>query len=262
MTEPTHETPVTPQPPTTPTIEAGPTGHQPVAHYLHTAIVAAVLIALGVYTAQNTGKFKADAATNTYISTIIMQWILFAFVWLGIKLRGYKLNDVFGKPWGSFEDALMDLVVAIGFWFSWAIVAVIVSFIINHGMPQPNVKDALKGVEGLIPRTANQLGLWILLSFTAGTVEEFIFRGYFQRQFTALTQRVWLGVLIPSLIFLCGHLYQGEKAIVTGLLGLAFGVLAAWRRNLRPGIMAHVWQDVFSGVVGMLLLRHPELLQR
>jgi hypothetical protein len=31
--------------------------------------------------------------------------------------------------------------------------------------------------------------------------------------------------------------------------GLLAGVLAYWRRTLRPGILAHAWQDVAAGLL-------------
>jgi len=41
------------------------------------------------------------------------------------------------------------------------------------------------------------------------------------------------------------HVYQGLRVgIMSGLYGVAFGVLAFWRRSLRPGIIAHVWSDI------------------
>jgi membrane protease YdiL (CAAX protease family) len=258
MTEPINESGFpTPSPASA---EPGPTGHVPVASYIHTAIVVIIMLAVGYASAVNSDKFKPGAAVSTYITTIVFQWILFAVVLLGVKLRKFSLNDILGRPWKSFDDFLMDIVVAAGFWLSYVVIIGVATYFLNHGAPT-NVKEAMKGVEGLAPRTLNQFLLWIALSSTAGFVEEFVFRGYLQRQFTALTQRVWLGVLIPSAIFLCGHLYQGEKAIMTGVLGIFFGILAAWRRNLRPGIIAHVWQDTLAGAVMFFLTQHPGLVK-
>lgn len=246
--------------PQTPAVEMGPTGHQPVASYIHTAIIVAVMLGVGYMSSLNTQRFQPGAAVSTYITTIVFQWILFGVVLWGVKLRGFKANDIFGRGWQSFDDFLMDIVVAGGFWLAYIIIIYLVVLAISHGSPM-NMKDATKSVEGLAPRSMNQFLLWILLSTTAGIVEEFVFRGYLQRQFTALTQRVWLGILIPSGIFLCGHLYQGEKAIITGVLGVMFGILAAWRRNLRPGIIAHAWQDILAGAAMMYVSRHPELFK-
>jgi membrane protease YdiL (CAAX protease family) len=52
------------------------------------------------------------------------------------------------------------------------------------------------------------------------------------------------------------HLYQGWRmATVLGFYGLMFGVLAHWRRSVRPGMIAHAWQDALTGVLVPILLR-------
>jgi membrane protease YdiL (CAAX protease family) len=41
--------------------------------------------------------------------------------------------------------------------------------------------------------------------------------------------------------------------VVISLYGILFGLLAFWRKSLRPGMIAHFVQD---GVGGLLLARH------
>ena len=41
--------------------------------------------------------------------------------------------------------------------------------------------------------------------------------------------------------------------MVIAVYGLLFGILAEWRKSLRPGILTHAWHDVFTGVVASLL---------
>jgi hypothetical protein len=42
-----------------------------------------------------------------------------------------------------------------------------------------------------------------------------------------------------------GHSYHGWKStIVITVLGVLYGILAAWRRNLRANMIAHAWSDV------------------
>jgi hypothetical protein len=43
--------------------------------------------------------------------------------------------------------------------------------------------------------------------------------------------------------------------ILIGLFGAMFGILAYWCRSVRPGMIAHAWQDSLGGVVGSLM-RH------
>jgi membrane protease YdiL (CAAX protease family) len=99
--------------------------------------------------------------------------------------------------------------------------------------------------------------MWVCLSTTAGFCEEFIFRGYLQRQFLALTGRPEAAVVFQALIFGAAHLYQGWKGAVTiTAYGALFGGLAAWRKSLRPGMMQHAAQDTFSGLVASYAMRH------
>jgi hypothetical protein len=53
--------------------------------------------------------------------------------------------------------------------------------------------------------------------------------------------------------FGAGHAYQGFRmAILIALYGAMFGILAQWRGSVRPGMIAHAWQDSVSGVVAAL----------
>ena len=92
--------------------------------------------------------------------------------------------------------------------------------------------------------------LWVVLSITAGICEEAIYRGYLQRQFMALTKSVPLGIVFSALVFGAAHSYQGlAQAMLIGTLGAMGGTLAYWRRSVRPGMIAHVLQDVLGGFI-------------
>jgi len=46
------------------------------------------------------------------------------------------------------------------------------------------------------------------------------------------------------------HVYQGYRVgTLVGLYGTMFGILAHWRGSVRPGMMAHAWQDSVSGIM-------------
>jgi uncharacterized protein len=98
--------------------------------------------------------------------------------------------------------------------------------------------------------------LWIALSVSAGICEEAIFRGYLQRQFAAFTRSAPAGIILSAIAFGAGHAYQGSRmTVLIALYGLMFGLLAHWRGSVRPGMIAHAWQDSLSGLVGLLKLR-------
>jgi hypothetical protein len=105
--------------------------------------------------------------------------------------------------------------------------------------------------QAFLPQRAVQILLWIGVCISAGICEEFVFRGYFQRQFEALTHRTWIALVLQSLLFGISHGYQGIEACVKiALYGSLFGLLALWRKSLRPGMMAHAWSDILSGIFG------------
>jgi membrane protease YdiL (CAAX protease family) len=87
----------------------------------------------------------------------------------------------------------------------------------------------------------------MLVALSAGFCEELVFRGYFQRQFHALTGSLAAAVALQALVFGAGHFYEGGWAVAQiTLYGVLFGLLAAWRKNLRPGMLAHAWSDIFA----------------
>jgi hypothetical protein len=41
--------------------------------------------------------------------------------------------------------------------------------------------------------------------------------------------------------------------ILIALFGAMFGIMADWRRSVRPGMIAHAWQDSLGGLVAGLM---------
>jgi membrane protease YdiL (CAAX protease family) len=234
-----------------PELTHAPRRFEPVASYLHTLIIVAAMIAVGVMTMMSFRQGRLPAGPLlTYLPTIIWLWLLAAIVYLGMRRRGRSLRDVVGQSWISFDDALMDFVIAGAFWIAAMIVLVALGFLLMKltGTPQPSgIPSELRH---LAPRGALGIALWIVLSLTAGICEEFIFRGYLQRQMLALTQSPVVGILLAAAVFALGHLYEGGmKTVLIFIYGALFGALAYWRRNLRPGMIAHAWHDIFAGLV-------------
>jgi membrane protease YdiL (CAAX protease family) len=258
ITQDVIESPIGP-----PAAQPGPAGHKPVASYLHTTLVIVIMVAVAMMTAATVkGTADAKGPFAQYIATIIWLWLLAALVAFGIRRNGASVREVIGTPWRSFDDALMDLVIAGGFWITSALLLAGLRYVVSPGsMPSgadPGaLKDSIKHIAPLLPHTSREIFFWILMSLSAGFCEEFVFRGYLQRQFTALTKNAALGIVISALIFSVGHLYQGglQMALI-GAYGAMFGILAYFRKNLRPGMIAHAWQDILSGVALSFLLQH------
>jgi hypothetical protein len=171
-----------------------------------------------------------------YLSVILMQWIIVAFIWFGIRRRGLTLRELIGGAWPRWTSVLRDVGIAIVF--------LIVSGMIlaaSAGLLHASNREV---AERLLPHTRTDVVVYLLLCATAGFCEEVIFRGYLQKQFSAWTGSAIAGLLLQAVVFGAGHGYQGTRlmAVIT-VFGCLFGLLAQWRRSLRPGMIAHFLQD-------------------
>ena len=58
------------------------------------------------------------------------------------------------------------------------------------------------------------------------------------------------GIVLQGVVFGLAHAYQGPiQIIVIVVFGCMFGLLAHWRKSLRPGMTAHFLQDAVGGLV-------------
>jgi len=175
-----------------------------------------------------------------YLSIAALQLLFVWFVRKGIRARGGSLRDLFGKLWHSLFDGLRDTLLALLF------VAALRggSFVLLYLLGQSSANTAF-----LLPSNPLELFLWFGVSVAAGVCEEIVYRGYLQRQLWALSGNLPLAIALQSLIFGVAHLYQGWRpALITAVFGLAFGLLAAWRKSIIPGAIAHSLIDLIAGI--------------
>ena len=234
---------------------------KPVASYLHTFLIVLLLCAVGVMSMLTLQRSHSTTSTTSlYIQTIIWLWVLSLFVYFGLRRRGTSLRDIFGQTWQSFDDALMDIGIFVGFWIAAMLILVGANAALMKITGTPAPKTIPSELQMLAPKGALGFSLWLVLSVSAGICEEFVFRGYLQRQFSALARNAAAGIVLSAIVFSVGHLYEGVvKAGVIGVFGILLGTLAYARRSLAPGMLAHAWHDIFAG---LLLYVLPHWLQR
>jgi len=184
-----------------------------------------------------------------YGVTIGFEFFLLLLVWVGLVLKGTKMRELIAGRWATVEDFLLDLALAVGF----VVVAFVVLGIIGTalGMRNPSQAGEVKRLANMLgPQSRASLGIFILVSCTAGLVEEILFRGYLQRQIGAITGNIYVGLIVSAILFGLGHGYQGARRMVLiAVLGAMFGLLALMRKSLRPGMMAHAFFDSVEGVL-------------
>jgi hypothetical protein len=151
-----------------------------------------------------------------------------------------------GELWTSWKSALRDIAIGLGLW----LVARYADQLIYSLAPYPYRPR-------LLPHTKSELLISIFSYVVAGVAEELIFRGYLQKQFTALCRNVGAGLLIQAVLFALSHGYhQLPGAFCQHLLfGLMAGLLAHWRKSLLPGMIGHAWFDAYWDLFRLLGLK-------
>jgi membrane protease YdiL (CAAX protease family) len=250
--------------PITEPVAVKPAAEKPalIAPVWHTLLVVALILANSLL-----GSSKISAVQGSgsrillYGGTFVTQLVLILLIWFGIHLRSVRMRDLIGGRWANVEAFLLDVALASGFW----IVSLLLLFGIRvalgtidlHNM-QKSVDDTVRLLGPMAPHTYLEAGLFVLLSVCAGLFEEIIFRGYLQRQFRALGRNAIVGIVASGAVFGLAHAYQGARMMVAiGFFGVFFGILAHLRKSLRPGMMAHAFQDSIAGIgLFKLVIRH------
>jgi len=228
---------------------------KPIASYWHT--LGFVLLSIGsiVYGMAmqkgGAGTPAIEPATperiKFYLISIGVNWLFFYFCWVGVHWKGGNFFELAGR-WSNARDTLKQVAIAIPFWVVWELAAWAV-----HWMLGP---DQAKSVQPLLPQSFLEVALWLAVCVTAGFCEEMIFRGYLQRQFLAMSGSVTIAIIGQAFFFGIGHAYQGWKQVgLIVVLGILYGALAGWRKDLRANIIAHAWSDVWEGWLKFLVLR-------
>src|SRR4029077_6049575 len=91
--------------------------NRPIAPIWHTAALIGLLLLFSLSGSHSQAQIvQSHGRMLLYISTMVLEWALVGFIWLGIRTRHVKLRELIGGRWSTPEDALMDVAVAIGFW--------------------------------------------------------------------------------------------------------------------------------------------------
>ena len=223
-------------------------GYPRVASPIHTILVLAAIGGWAIGHRIFADQLSATAHPNRvgfYVVTVLYEWLLFALVVVGVRRSGASVITVLGDHWHSVRQVLRDFGIAAGFWIVAAMLLWIFGWLLRTATLGRNVS--------MLPHRGIELTLWIVLSVTAGICEETIFRGYLQGQFMALTKSAPAGILLSAAAFGVAHAYQGFRMVILiSLYGAMFGILAYWRGSVRPGMIAHAWNDSLNGVLAGL----------
>lgn len=211
------------------------------SHHMRRFVVISAGIAAAVFLqGRQPAPAHGSSRVPLYIGLIAVELLLVSFVAAGVRGHGGKLLDVFGRRWRTGGDGVVDVLLAMGTVALLRLCAPALYFFLGRWSSNTGF---------LLPEGFAESAVWIAVSITAGICEEVVYRGYLQRQLWCLTGILPSALVLQALVFGLGHIYQGWRpAIVTAIYGLVFGLLAAWRRSVVPGAIAHTAIDLIGGL--------------
>jgi hypothetical protein len=182
-----------------------------------------------------------------YLFTIAAEWLVFFFIWLGSRWGGASLRALAGDFAPTWRSILRDLGLAVAFLIVANIVLALESSLLSRFLQGPS--NAV--MRAFLPQGGLESAVFLLLTITAGICEETIFRGYLQQQFAGWTHSAALGIALQGILFGAYHAPLGLVSMITNAVcgALLYGTLVAWRRSLRPGMIAHTLGDALGGLV-------------
>lgn len=220
-----------------------------VASIKHTKIMVIIILALTALGALSATFSPAQNAAPSqpalmggFLFMIALQYFWLRFVQRGMRNNGHAVSEFIGLQGTDARTLLADVACA-------ALACTLIYAF--SGLCTMFLQGAQPELSGMLPKGALAFGLWVCMATAAGVCEEIVFRGYLQRQLTAITGKPVLAILGQAALFGIAHSYQGftATAVIT-VAGLIFGSLAAWRGNIRACILAHISVDILAGVLG------------
>jgi membrane protease YdiL (CAAX protease family) len=171
-------------------------------------------------------------------------WVLFCIALGGLGTTSRcTYGDVIGRGWSSWSDTFRDLGIS----------AVVVAAMYAIGqlsirLITPQQQDTA-AFRSMVPQKIEEALAFLIVGLSAGFVEEFVFRGYLQKQLQALFGNTLVASVVQVALFTQGHLYQGTARLVpVALIGALLTFVALWRRSLVPGMIGHAVGDSLSAI--------------
>lgn len=217
-----------------------------IAPWWHTVLVLLPIAIGSIASAYQHGLPNANLPglshrLSSYTTVIFEEWLGVLLVWLAVRRKGSTLGTLVSGRWQRPRDIFRDLGIAIGFMIVVIPLCGFLAYLLGAGK-NPALAD-------LPPKTVIELIVFLVLDASAGFAEELVFRGYLTRQFSAWTGSAALAIVLQGIAFGLAHGFYGMAMLAIMVQGMLLGLLAYWRKSLRPGMLAHWLQDSIGGVV-------------
>jgi hypothetical protein len=162
-------------------------------------------------------------------------WVLFCIALGGVGTSSRcTYGDVIGRGWSGWSDTFRDLGISA--------LVLAVFFAIGQLSTRliPGTPADVAAFGSMVPQRIEEALAFLIVGLSAGFTEEFVFRGYLQKQLQALFGNTLVAAVLQVALFTQGHLYQGmARLIPVALMGAVLTAVALWRKSLIPGMIAH-----------------------
>ncbi|HUF50602.1 MAG TPA: CPBP family intramembrane glutamic endopeptidase [Longimicrobiales bacterium] len=216
-------------------------------HGLHPAARAWTVLllvpfpALMVRQAHELHAMPALPRPSAYLSSILGLWLLAGATLVVAVLSGYDARDL------GIRDTSLLRTTVIGAAVTAAAIAVQFLFRTLGVRESPVLRQ-------LLPVTAAERWLFVLVSISAGVCEELVFRGFLLRTLTLATGITPLAVLLSAGAFGVVHAYQQPiGAVRAAVLGILLTLPVLLGDSLVTAMLAHTLIDIIGG---LWLARH------
>jgi membrane protease YdiL (CAAX protease family) len=181
---------------------------------------------------------------------IVFSWTCFFIALIGVRNAGrISWKDLIGARWGNWQSMIGDLGLAVVTLFAMVVIGTLLNTFLG-----PFQHDSA-AMRVFLAQNFTEAFAFLAAALTAGFVEEFVFRGYLQKQFQTLCGNTFLASILQLYFFVHGHFYQGLlRLIPVFLIGAVLTIVALRRKSLIPGMLAHSVGDGF--VAFSFFVRH------
>ena len=194
---------------------------------------------------------------SVYRAAILMQWTLAAAavaLWMAAG-RPWSLLGVVPFPTWGLGGTALGAVIVIVFVLRQRREA------IEDDEALVEVRERMRHVEPMLPRTPAEMRTFVMLAITAGICEELLYRGFMIFYVSRFTN-LFVAAAIVSVIFGIGHIYQGRRGVVlTAVAGAFFAAVYLISGSLFVAIVLHALMDVHSGHLAYVALRRADQLE-
>ena len=194
----------------------------------------ALVVILGALGAQPMDEEGSLVLSYVVLLSLLDAVIVLSLVWMLLRAHGERPAPILlgNRPIGA--EALLGLVLVPG---TLLLVAVTFAAITRLAPDLHNVAE--NPLESLLISPQSTL-LFALVAVIAGGLREEVQRAFVLHRFERHLGGAMTGLVIFSIAFGLGHLVQGrDAAIVTGMLGAAWGGLYLTRRSIVAPVVCH-----------------------